>query len=334
MAAAANYLCVWSLSAALIAGCGAHPVHVEYVQAQPVEQTPATLAPSAPVVATAGGPLKPGEGRSSTQLPREALEAPAPARPSYEVIEAANRAAVQEPRPDQYLNAVQSWPFELGAPYKIYTAPMYVTDVALRPGEKIQGQIAAGDTVRWLTATGTSVVNGVEQQHVYIKPTRPGLETNLVIQTDQRTYFAELYSFKTTHMVGVSWTYPREDFAAQVAHKNEVALAAKQYTPMNATNLADVHCDYVIKVIAGEPRWKPIAVCDDGYKTVIRFPRGMAQREAPVLFLQRGGHTHMANYLPQPQNGSYVIPRLIDGAELRLGQDDEAEVVHIARARR
>lgn len=332
MELASKYRCVWGLSAALI-GCGAQPVHVEYVQAQPVEETPTTLADSAPVVASAGGPLKPGEGLNRSQLPREALEAPAPARPSYEVIEAANRAAVQEPRTDQYLNAVQSWPFELGATYKIYTAPMYVCDLALRAGEKIQG-IASGDSVRWLMATGTSMANGVEQQHVYIKPTRPGLETNLVIQTDQRTYFAELYSFKTTHMVGVSWTYPREEFAAQVARKKEVAQAAKQYTPMNATNLADIHCDYVIKVIAGEPRWKPIAVCDDGYKTVIRFPRAMAQREAPVLFLLRGGNTHMANFLPQPQNGSYVIPRLIDGAELRLGQDDEAEVVRIARKRR
>jgi type IV secretion system protein VirB9 len=308
-------------------------VHVEYVQAQTMDAQ-STLPPSQPVVAVAGGALQPGEVPNRPQLPREAFDAPAPARPSYEVIEAANRAAVQEPRTDQYFNAVQSWAFEPGAPYKIYTAPMYVTDVALRPGEKIQGQIAAGDTVRWLTATGTSMVGGLEQQHVYIKPTRPGLQTNLVIQTDQRTYFAELYSFKTTHMVGVSWTYPREDFAAQLAQRAEAAQSAKQFIPMNTTRLADIRCGYVVKVIAGNPRWtpRPEEVCDNGQETTIRFPRAMAKREAPVLFLKKGSQTHMANY--RPENGVYIIPRLIDEVELRLGQDDEAEIVHIARRAR
>lgn len=186
----------WCFTIAALTGCSGaqQPMHVEYVQAEPVAELLAPPPTAAPIVAHAGRPLKPGEVASKPQMPREELEAPEPARPSYEVIETANRAASQEPRPDQYFNAVQSWPFEPGARYKIYTAPMYVTDVALRPGEQIQGQIAAGDTVRWLTAVGSSMVNGLQQQHVYIKPTRPGLETNVVIQTDQRTYFADLYS--------------------------------------------------------------------------------------------------------------------------------------------
>lgn len=332
MKTAGWYLRLWSLWV-LAGGCGAQQPRVEYVQAQPVAEETAALPVVPPLAAMAGGPLKPGDGPSGPKLPREALEAPAPARPSYEVIETANRAATQEPRADQYFNAVQSWPFEVGAPYKIYTAPMYITDVALRPGEKIQGQIAGGDTVRWLIAVGASLVNGLEQAHVYIKPTRPGLETNLVIQTDQRTYLIELFSFKSTHMVAVSWTYPREEFAAQVARNKELALNAKQYTPMNATSLSDIQCDYAVKVIAGNPRWaERLSVCDDGSRTVIRFPRAMSGREAPLLFLRKGSNTHMVNY--QPKNGAYIIQRLIDAAELRLGQDDEAEIVRIARRRR
>jgi type IV secretion system protein VirB9 len=161
------------------------------------------------------------------------------------------------------------------------------------------------------------------------------LQTNLVIQTDQaRTYFVELYSFRETHMVGASWTYPREEFAEQLAQRNAAAQSAKQLTTLAATRLSDVNCEYGIKTIAGNPKWKPRpgGVCDDGMKTVIRFPYAMAGRDAPVLFLLRGGNTHMVNYRPQGQ--MYVIDRLIDGAELRLGQDDEAEVVRIARRSR
>lgn len=322
--------CVCGLG--LLVGCGgSRQVHVEYVQAQPIEDAPAP--PAAPVVAVAGGPLVPGDFPARQTLERPTFVPPGPARPSYEVIENANHAASQEPSADQYFNAVQSYAFEAGATYRIYAAPGYVTDIAMRPGEKIHGQPAAGDAARWLLASGASIsASGVEQQHIYIKPTRAGLATNLVVQTDQRTYFAELSSYQTTHMVGVSWTYPREDFAEQLAQKNARAQEAKQYTPMSATNLSAINCEYSIKVIAGNPRWKPRAVCDDGNKTVITFPSAMSHREAPVLYLRRGGNTHLANYLPQ--NGSYIIPRLIDDAELRLGQDDEAEVVRIARRRR
>lgn len=327
----------WSRIAHLVlmlgcTACAARPVHVQYVQAQPVMAPPAA-PPSPPVVAMAGGPLAPGDVPRRPQLQRVPTEtAPEPVRPSYQVIDTANQAAAREPEAEQFFNAVQSWPFEAGARYRVYTAPFYVTDVALRPGEQIEGQLASGDMMRWVVRVGTSSANGVQQQHVYIKPSRAGLQTNLVIQTNQaRTYFIELYSFKETHMVGASWTYPREEFAEQLAQKNATELAAKQLTPLAATSFADVNCEYAIKTIAGNPAWKPRTggVCDDGNKTIIRFPYAMAGREAPVLFLLRGGNTHMVNYIPQGQ--MYVINRLIDGAELRLGQDDEAEIVRIAR---
>jgi type IV secretion system protein VirB9 len=46
--------------------------------------------------------------------------------------------------------------------------------------------------------------------HILVKPTRPDLVTNLVINTDRRTYHLELRSAEKTYMASVSWAYPQD----------------------------------------------------------------------------------------------------------------------------
>jgi type IV secretory pathway VirB9-like protein len=58
----------------------------------------------------------------------------------------------------------------------------------LQEGEQLvgSGPVAAGDTVRWIigdTESGTAVAKKV---HILVKPTRPDVITNLVINTDRR----------------------------------------------------------------------------------------------------------------------------------------------------
>ena len=90
--------------------------------------------------------------------------------------------------------------YEPGTLYQVYAQPMRITDIALEPGEKILGEPASGDVVRWLLALGKSMERGVEQWHVYLKPTRPELETNLAINTDRRSYLLELHSYADTYI--------------------------------------------------------------------------------------------------------------------------------------
>jgi type IV secretion system protein VirB9 len=47
-----------------------------------------------------------------------------------------------------------------------------------------------------------------------VKPTRPELMTNLVINTDRRTYHMELRSTPSTYMASVSWQYPQDQLIA------------------------------------------------------------------------------------------------------------------------
>ena len=49
-------------------------------------------------------------------------------------VEAANRRALQQPTRAGYLDAVQVYPYAADALYRLYAAPLQVTDIALQPG--------------------------------------------------------------------------------------------------------------------------------------------------------------------------------------------------------
>ena len=101
---------------------------------------------------------------------------------------------------------------------------------------------------------------------------------------------------------------------------------------MAASRLAvdSLHFGYRIKANGFRaPRWQPVRVFDDGLKTYIQFPRDMASTEAPPLFLiGPDKQAQLVNY--RYLGGYYVVDRLIDVAELRLGERKQ-QVVRITR---
>ena len=66
---------------------------------------------------------------------------------------------------------------------EILVKPLYITDIALHEGEEITS-ITAGDTSRFMV--DTDIVNDVP--HVYVKATQYGIQTNMVINTNARSY--------------------------------------------------------------------------------------------------------------------------------------------------
>jgi len=80
------------------------------------------------------------------------------------------------------------------------------------------------------------------------------------------------------------------------------------------------------------PSWRPLRAFDDGQKTYIEFPSGLSQGEAPPLFvLGADGKAELANY--RVRERYYIVDRLFDAAELRLGLKKQ-QVVRITRERR
>ena len=76
--------------------------------------------------------------------------------------------------------------------YTIYSRVNNISVIMLQPNEKIS-YIAGGDTARWgIDYAETGSEQGT-RQCVYIKPFQVGLRTNLIINTDKRSYQFNLY---------------------------------------------------------------------------------------------------------------------------------------------
>jgi type IV secretion system protein VirB9 len=258
------------------------------------------------------------------QLKPLPVETETPSLKPYEAIETANGKAAVEPSLANYMNAIQVYPYAMGALYQVYCAPEQVTDIVLQPGEELVS-VSAGDTVRWVLGDTVSGTGAEAQAHILIKPTQAGLRTNLIITTSLRAYHLELRAFEETYMAAVSWRYADQQLVTRVASSG-AARATASSTP-GGLQLDQLKFRYDIH--GGTPHWRPTQVFDDGRKVYIRFPARLDQGEAPALFvIGRDGKSQLVNY--RMSGDYYVVDRLFARAELRLGEKRQ-DVVMIVR---
>lgn len=250
-------------------------------------------------------------------------------------IAAAKAAATTQPTADGFLNATQFYDYAPGVVYTAVTSPGFVTTIALRPGEKLL-TAAAGDTTRWIVESVESGSGASAQTLLLVKPRKPQLQTNLVVTTDQRIYTLDLTSTdQPVYHTMIAWNYP---FGDVVVVRNEVATQQAQIQAQNRVtvatgiDLSKANFNYLIlkQKHCSLPPWAPLRAFDDGRKTYIQFPPKAAVTEAPPLFVMgRHGDAQIVNY--RVAGDYYVVDRLFDKAELRLGEAPQT-VVGIQRA--
>lgn len=249
-------------------------------------------------------------------------------------VVAANAAARVQPRLDAFVGALQRFAWSEGGLYQIYTAPGRVTDIVLEPGEQLAGSgpIAAGDTARWVIGDTLSGEGEAQRIHILVKPTLPGLATNLVINTDRRTYYVELRAGTVTYMASVAWTYPKDALIvlAKPAAPPRPTSTASPTTPPAPTDPDFSRLNFDYRVSGDKVGWRPQQVYDDGAKVHLVFPAGIAAGELPPLFLLDGaGKGGLVNY--RVEGRQIIVDRLFDRAELRLGDKRSAKRVRIQR---
>lgn len=239
----------------------------------------------------------------------------------------ANAAARVQPEHATFANAIQQYAYADGSLYQVYAAPGQITDIALQEGEQLvgQGPVAAGDTVRWIIGDTTSGKGANARVHILVKPTRGDITTNLIINTDRRTYHLELRGSPSTYMAAVSWTYPQDALIALRSAEAERERAA----PV-ASGIEPAELNFRYRIEGDRPDWRPVRVFDDGHQTFIEFGDGIATTDMPPLFaIGENGVAELVNYRVQ---GRYmVVDRLLAVAELRLGTGHQAKHVRIAR---
>ena len=249
-----------------------------------------------------------------------------PADPKQRVGRANAEARVQPDR-QAYRNAIQQYAWAEGALYQVYAAPGQVTDIVLQEGETLvgPGPVAAGDTVRWIIGDTLSGSGASRRVHLLVKPTRSDISTNLVINTDRRTYHVELRATPATYMASVSWTYPADELIALRAAEAE----RERLAPVAAgLDLAALNFGY--RISGDKVGWKPVRVFDDGRQMFVEFAEGIKSDEMPPIFgVNPQGEAELVNYRV---NGRYlIVDRLLDLAVLRLGVGKAAREVRIRR---
>ncbi|MER9451284.1 P-type conjugative transfer protein TrbG [Mesorhizobium sp. M0254] len=308
-----------------LAGCATRQKPPEISYDDPVPAVQAFDPPPPVKVVELSKPLPlPGQLKP---VGKAAKPEPEPTDPAARV-NLANAAARVQPVRNGFINSMQVYPFVDGALYQVYASPGQITDIAVQPGEQLvgSGPVAAGDTVRWIIGDTESGTGAAKQVHILVKPTRADLITNLVINTDRRTYHMELRSTPSTYMASVSWQYPQDQLIA-LRTQNQQAEAAQPVS--TGIDLSRVNFRY--DVTGDRAPWRPLRAFDDGKQVFIEFPRGIGQGEMPPLFVvgPEGDTSELVNYRVR---GNYmIVDRLFAAAELRFGAGKNQKRIRVSR---
>jgi type IV secretion system protein TrbG len=238
----------------------------------------------------------------------------------------------QDVKPFQGPDGSINWPYLPGKQYPVMCAVLQVCDVALQPGENVNG-MNVGDP-RYTVEPAVTGSGAGQVLHLILKPLDVGLDTTLVLTTDRRTYHFRLRSSRTALMPFVSFTYPEDAMAKWDAIKaREVKVRQDNTIPQTGEYLGNLDFNYTVN---GSTRWKPTRVYNDGRKTIIEMPSTMQQSEAPALLVVRkdGGlfidaETQMVNY--RVQGDRYIVDTIFDKAILVSGVGSSQDKVTITR---
>lgn len=289
----------------------------------------ANAAPVAPARTFASmAPIPNPEPRGGRRMTSPAAPVAAASRAETSgprAIAIANSQAREPSRTRGFLGGVQVFGYEPGRVYEVWAAPLRVTTLSLSAGEAVVSK-AAGDTVRWQIGETESGEGATRRAHVMIKPLEKGLETNLVLATNRRIYLVQLRSGAPDGFNAVvTW-----DVAA--ALDDGAPLAATATAPVAAPVVAPqapLDARFRIRARGRAPGWIPNAVMTDGVRTFLSFPAHATTGEMPALFaVGPNGDTQFLNY--RQHQGLWVVDRVLDAAELRLG-GRKAQVVRIER---
>jgi type IV secretion system protein TrbG len=236
--------------------------------------------------------------------------------------------------------------FGQGMPVMV-CAPLRVCAVELQAGEHLQSQPQIGDSRRWEITPVMSGSGPDQTPLLVVKPIEPGLETDLIIPTDRRTYVVRLVSDPARFVSRLAFQYPADDrakwatFQAQqdAVTRDAEAVAEQQRTQEQAKDrqvgavlmaenaLDNLYFDYKL---SGDPAYRPERVLDDGQHTYLIFPNDGRFRELPTLLMLVKGKTELVNF--RVDGTRYIVDRLFDKAILVVGVGKKQTRVTITRA--
>ena len=222
-------------------------------------------------------------------------------------------------------------------------APLRVCAIELQVGEHLESQPQIGDSRRWEITPVLSGSGLDETPLLIVKPIEAGLETDLIVSTDRRTYVFRLISDATRFVSRLAFQYPGEDAqkwasfqARQDAAKHDAEAIAEQarekdkragVVPMAENALDNLYFDYKL---SGDAAYRPQQVFDDGQHTYLIYPDDGRFRELPTLpDLRSTASLELVNF--RVDGSRYIVDRLFDKAIMVVGVGrKQTRVNHLA----
>lgn len=220
--------------------------------------------------------------------------------------------------------AKTQYDFKPDSLFTVYCKPGYLTDIELKNGES-PTYIGAGDTSRWMIDQAD--VNGIH--HVYLKPYKDNIETNLIINTDEHSYRFIIASDGTNYTPIVSFTFSEEDKKAmdeayhkQLLKEKPMTKEEKEYRDIYMVKQKNIYVrkklnlHYEVKRHGSvSDELYPVKIFDDGQKTYFQMSSKNLY-QLPVLYnISDENKPVLVNYRVK---GTYLIAdRLFEKARLQ-----------------
>lgn len=190
--------------------------------------------------------------------------------------------------------------------FKIYTQLGFITDVRFEPGETIK-YVGGGDTARWQIDNAKTGSFGRSVEHIFIKPVQNGITTNIVVNTDRRSYQL-IVEAGLAYNPMVSWIYPKSDIEI---HKEQ---QTKSYSSINPASL-----DFGYKISDKSFKWSPAEVFRSDNKTYFKMKPEIKDTELPAIFVvDDDNKLLLVSY--RFTDGYFIVDRVVDEAVLMLGK--------------
>lgn len=199
--------------------------------------------------------------------------------------------------------------------YRVMTAPLKSTTIELERGETLASEPALGDSIQWIVDTDGA-------NHVFVKPTKPGLVNTMHLTTNRREYDMTLVS---SPMGGLFYQIVRFNYPTSLMAKvraradaNEESNAGDRERAMSDSGPIGVSPDKLNfdYTVSGSAPFKPETVFDDGKSVWMRLPPN-APFAVPIV--KDHGDNVSPNFI---RRGQYiVVQEMADEIVLRAADD-------------
>lgn len=202
--------------------------------------------------------------------------------------------------------------------FRVFTVPKHHTHIQLDADEGLIEKPMIGDSIQWKAAGSPN--------NIYIKPTRPGIETSLTLVTNKRTYQFQLISGQdpetSTVYQKVSFNYPDEEAGVKLRQKMAISAESAERQRLSdqiITRNVDPSSLNFAYNIEGDAPFTPVAVYNDGKFTYLIMPK---TQDVPAVFLvDDEGNPSLINYKVL-DNGKIRVERVAKGLLLKLNESE------------